>query len=339
MPYTDLRIKRAIDAGQLLGPHLDVTSPYLTGYEPFFIQMGQLRSAADARRSVNFWADRGVTSFKLYMDTPPAIAEAVIAAAHARHLRVAGHLCSIGFTRAAQMGIDSLEHGFMIDTEFYPNKKPGRCPDETSADEATFANLSASDPRVTRVFRAMIAHHVALSSTLANMSSLPSMRQERRNFAIEDAESVADVMATRKRIMALPSVRRALSARAFKKEMQLEAAFYHAGGLVTQGPDPTGYGEAMAGFGDQYDMELLVQGGLTPVQAIRVATENGAILLGRQAAIGTIAVGKNADLVLVRGNPAVNIRDIENVQVVFKDGIGYDSARILRSIRGIVGRQ
>jgi len=338
-PYTDLRVKRAIDDGQLLGPHLDVTSPYMTGYEPFFIQMGQLQSAADARRSVGFWADRGVTSFKLYMSTPPAIAKAVIDAAHARGLRVAGHLCSIGFTQAAQMGIDSLEHGFMIDTEFYPNKKPGLCPDETPADEAIFADLSVNDTRVRQLFHTMIAHHVALSSTLANMSALPSMRQERRNFAIEDAESVADVKATRKRILARPPARRSLALRVFGKEMQLEAAFYRAGGLVTQGPDPTGYGEAMAGFGDQYDMELLVQAGLTPVQAIHVATENGAISLGRAAHIGTIVPGKNADLVLVRGNPAANIDDIENVEVVFKDGVGYDSARILQSIRGIVGRQ
>jgi len=133
--------------------------------------------------------------------------------------------------------------------------------------------------------------------------------------------------------------RRSLVLRVFGKEMQLEAAFYRAGGLVTQGPDPTGYGEAMAGFGDQYDMELLVQAGLTPVQAIHVATENGAISLGRAAHIGTIVPGKTADLVLVRGNPAANIDDIENVEVVFKDGVGYDSARILQSIRGIVGRQ
>jgi imidazolonepropionase-like amidohydrolase len=340
-PYTDLRVKQEVDDGNLLGPHIDVTSPYLTGYEPYFIQMGQLRSVADAVRTVNFWADRGVTSFKLYMQVPPEIAQAVINTAHARHLRVAGHLCTIGFTRAAEMGIDSLEHGFLIDTEFYRNKTGDVCPKETPADLAAFADLSVSDPRVQNVFRTMIAHHVALSSTLAVFegSNPPPMSVEERNFTVEDAESKADVLAVRARILARSAAVRALWSRVFAKELQLEAAFYRAGGLVTQGPDPTGYGASMAGFGDQHDMELLVQAGLTPVQAIHVATENGAILLGRQAEIGTIAPGKNADLVLIRGNPAANIRDIENVEVVFKDGVGYDSSRILQSIRGIVGRQ
>lgn len=340
-PYTDLRVKQAIRHGNLVGPHIDVTSPYMTGHEPVFLQMGELRSVADARESVRFWADRGVTSFKLYMHTPPDIARAVIAAAHARGLRVAGHLCSIGFTHAAQMGIDSLEHGFLIDTEFYPNKKPGRCPKETPADAAAFAALDVRSEKVQRLFRTMIAHHVALSSTLAVFegSVPPPMRVERRNFSIEDAESAADVMRIRKKILGEPAARRALYRRVFAKELQLEAAFYRAGGLLTQGPDPTGYGASMAGFGDQRDMELLVKAGLTPVQAIHVATENGAVLLGRQARIGTIAAGKDADLVLIHGDPAANIYDIENVRIVFKDGVGYDSQKLLDSIRGIVGRQ
>jgi len=121
--------------------------------------------------------------------------------------------------------------------------------------------------------------------------------------------------------------------------LAFEVAFFRAGGLLTQGPDPTGYGATIAGFGDQRDIELLVQGGLTPVQAIHVATENGAVSLGLQTHIGTIAVGKSADLVLIKGNPIANINDIENVVTVFKDGVGYDSKKIIDSIRGIAGRQ
>ncbi len=127
-PYTDLRIKAEVDAGHLAGPHIDVTSVYMTGYEPFFLQMGTLRSPADARETVDFWARRGVTSFKLYTNIPPDIAQAVVDAAHARHLKVLAHLCSIGFTQAAQMGVDSLEHGILVDTEFTPGKNDDHCP-------------------------------------------------------------------------------------------------------------------------------------------------------------------------------------------------------------------
>ncbi len=340
-PYTDLRLKGEIDRGQLVGPHMDVTSVYMTGYEPFFIQLGTLRSPADARESVNFWANRGVTSFKLYMDIPPDIAQAVIDAAHARHLKVLAHLCSIGLTKAAQMGVDSLEHGIVVDTEFTPVKHDDECPTNAAAVRESIANLDVKGPKAQTLIRTMLAHHVALSSTLANFegSIPPPMRVEQRMFALQDRETVDDVLASRKRIESLPAARRALSQKVFANELAFEVAFYRAGGLLTQGPDPTGYGATIAGLGDQRDIELLVQGGLTPVEAIHVATQNGAISLGRQTHIGTISVGKNADIVLIRGNPARNINDIENVVTVFKDGVGYDSRKIFDSVRGIAGRQ
>lgn len=339
-PYTDLRLKGAIDSGELVGPHVDVTSPYLTGYEPFFIQLGTLRSPDDARRTVNFWADHGVTSFKIYINIPPEIARAVIAAAHARHLKVLGHLCSIGYTEAVQMGFDSLEHGILTDTEFSPDGD-NKCRTTSLAVRRSIATLDVHGPQAQALIRTMIAHHVALSSTLANFegSIPPPMRVEQRMFDVEDAETVADVMKSRKHVESMPAARRALSQRAFANELAFEVAFYRAGGLLTQGPDPTGYGATIAGFGDQRDIELLAQAGLKPEQAIQVATLNGAISLGRADRIGTVTVGKNADLVLIHGDPTHNINDIENVVTVFKDGVGYDSRKIIESVKGIAGRQ
>ena len=93
----------------------------------------------------------------------------------------------------------------------------------------------------------------------------------------------------------------------------------------------------IAGYGDQREVELLVEAGFSPVQAIRIATMNGARFLGEDKAIGSIETGKAADLVLVRGDPASNIKDIENVEVVFKDGVGYDPARLVQAAIGTVG--
>lgn len=340
-PYTDLRVKRAIDTGVLVGPAIDVTSPYMTGFEPFFIQMGTLRDPADARRTVDFWADRGVTSFKLYINLPIPIARAVIAEAHARKLRVLGHLCSIGMREAALMGVDSLEHGLLIDTEFMRGRKPGVCTTDAKAVRESIAALDIRGPQIQALIRLLVARHVAVSSTLANFegSIPPPMRVERRMFAVEDAESRDDVLRARARAQARPAAARQLSKRLFAKELAFEVAFYRAGGILTQGPDPTGYGATIAGLGDQRDIELLVEGGLTPVQAIRVATANGARSLGRERTIGTIAEGKNADLVLIRGNPSADIRDIENVVTVFRNGVGYDSAKLIDSVKGIAGRQ
>jgi hypothetical protein len=126
-------------------------------------------------------------------------------------------------------------------------------------------------------------------------------------------------------------------AQAYKNDLGLERQFVAAGGLLMAGPDPTGNGGTIPGFGDQRELELLVEAGFTPVEAVKIATLNGATYLGLADRIGTIAPGKNADLFIVKGNPAANINDVENVIVVFKDGVGYDSAKLIRSVRGRFG--
>ena len=93
----------------------------------------------------------------------------------------------------------------------------------------------------------------------------------------------------------------------------------------------------MAGFGDQREVELLVEEGFSPVEAIHIATLNGAQYLGDANKIGTIAAGKQADLVVIKGDPSQKIEDIENVETVFKDGVGYDSAKLIESVKGLVG--
>ena len=119
--------------------------------------------------------------------------------------------------------------------------------------------------------------------------------------------------------------------------MQFERAFVKAGGLLIAGCDPTGYGGVVAGYGDQRGLELLVEAGFTPVEAIHIATQNGAIFLGEDNSIGSIAAGKAADLVVLDGNPAQNIEAVETVNTVFKDGQGYDPIKLTQSVQGFMG--
>jgi imidazolonepropionase-like amidohydrolase len=126
-------------------------------------------------------------------------------------------------------------------------------------------------------------------------------------------------------------------ARLLQLEMQFERAFTQAGGLLLAGCDPTGNGGVLAGFGDQRELELLVEAGFTPLEAIHIATANGAAFLGEADRIGTLLPGKLADLIVVRGDPSVDIADIEKVETVFKDGVGYDSAKLIESVRGTIG--
>ncbi len=337
--YTDLRMKQAIDSGAMPGPDLDITGPYLEGPGAFSIQMHVLSGTADATRLVNYWAKEGATSWKAYMDITPAELRAAIDAAHAHGQKLTGHLCSVGFTEAANMGIDNLEHGILVDTEFYSGKKTGVCPDQRPVEQEMAAKLDMNSAAVMAMIHTLVAQHVAVTSTLAIFESfvpnLPPMRFLEREQGPMFSEAWSGVLQTRAQIAEHAS--QSLWPVLLKKEMQFEREFAAAGGLLMAGCDPTGYGAILPGFGDQRNLELLVQAGFTPARAIQIYTQNAAKYLGRDGRIGTIAPGKQADLVVVTGDVAKDISAVEHVDLVFKKGVGYDSRKLIASTRGMVG--
>ena len=333
----DLKEKSRIDAGLVPGPKMDLTAPFLTGPGNNQRQMIELRDAADGEASVKYWADRGVTSFKLYEHISSDAMAGVIRAAHARGLKVLGHLCSVGFREAAAAGIDELEHGILVDGDLVAARKPGECIGRARQNEAVLATDMQS-AEVGALIGELIRRGVAISSTLPVFESFGALPGSDASFVKTQAlqaPEVRDVVAAqRNRIRA----RGTQWAEVLRREMDFEVRFLRAGGLLVTGPDPSGYGAVIAGIGDWRCVELLVEAGLTPLEAIRVATLNGARSLGRDKEIGSIAVGKAADLILVNGDPTSRIADIENVETVFKDGIGYDSAKLFDSVRGAVSR-
>ena len=344
-PYTDLELKKSIEAGNAPGPKMHVTGPYLEGKGSWAIQLHQLTGPEDATRTVNFWLDQGVDNFKAYMFITRAELRAAIEAAHKRGAKVTGHLCAVGFREAADLGIDDLEHGLFVDTEFMPGKKPDECPEEAE-DPVLMSKLDVNAGPLHDTIMYLVQHHVAVTSTLpvfemGGFPGRPTLQPRLLDALSPDARSAllwnrvrsSDAGSQRRRygsdVSPLPA--------AFKKELEFEYAFSKAGGLLLAGLDPTGMGGVIAGFGDQREVELLVEAGFTPVEAIHIATENGAQFLGDSDRVGTIAAGKQADLVVIKGDPSKKIEDIENVETVFKDGIGYDSAKLLESVRGVVG--
>lgn len=338
-PYTDLSLKREIDAGRLIGPHLDVTGPYLEGPGAFFIQNHQLQSAKDAQQTVAYWADQGVNSFKAYMNISRAELKAAIDEAHRRHLKVTGHLCSVTYPEAIELGIDNLEHGFFVNTQLDPGKQPDKCSDGTGT--PTLLAMAPGSPEATALIKLLVDHHVAITSTLPVFEQSVPLHAplQARQMAVLTPQAKESYLYLRNLTASRAGTKRANDfAQAYKNDLGLERQFVAAGGLLIAGPDPTGNGGVIPGFGDQREVELLVEAGFTPLEAIRIATLNGATYLGLADRIGSIAPGKNADLILVRGNPATNIADVEKVETVFKDGVGYDSAKLLDSVRGRFGQ-
>ncbi len=331
-PYTDLKVKSRIEANLMPGPSIDATAPYLEGAPTRFAQMHELSGPDDAKRLVDYWAAEGMTSFKAYMNITREELGIAIQQAHAHKLKLTGHLCSVTWPEAVALGIDDLEHGpVFADTEFVTDKKPDICP---SGGSSTWAKQDVNGAEVQRLIRDLVSHHVAVTSTLpvfeAGVPGRPKLQPRVLNAM--SAESAQSYLTARANVQ-LDSPMTAL----LRKEMDFEVAFVRAGGLLLAGPDPTGNGGVLPGFGDQREMELLVEAGLTPVEAIHVATENGALYLGQQDRIGTLEPGKQADMVVIQGDPSKRIEDVENVETVFKAGIGYDSKKLNESVRGQVG--
>jgi imidazolonepropionase-like amidohydrolase len=337
-PYTDIEIKRLIDAGKMAGPKMHLSGPYLEGEGAFTPQMHVLRDAEDARQLVEYWIGQGMTSFKAYMNITPAELAAAVKAAHAHGIKVTGHFCSIGFREAAALGIDNLEHGLVVDTEFFSGKKSGVCPSPAEATREMAEKLEIDSAPMQEMIRDLVAHHVAVTSTLPVFESgavpnRPPLNQRMLDAMLPEAR----IAYLQRRAVVSENAARAYWPGLFQKELQFERAFVKAGGTLLAGLDPTGNGGVVPGFGDQREVELLVDAGFTPVEAIHIATSNGAEFLGQLNRIGTLAAGKAADLVVIHGDPSANIRDIEKVEIVFKDGIGYDSAKLIESVRGLVG--
>ncbi|MHB1863977.1 MAG: amidohydrolase family protein [Gemmatimonadaceae bacterium] len=331
--YGDLNWAASIKAGEQPGPWIDATAPYLQGPGSGFTQMYALKNAADARRYVDFWADAGATSFKAYMNITRAELKAAVAEVHKRGLKITGHLCSVTYREAAALGIDDLEHGFFVSTDFVHDKQPDLCPGQAKG----MAALAAVDPDGAP-FKALVAdlvkHHVAMTSTLTVFETFTPGQPMPPGLDVLDpilqAQFAQRYAATQKNTSSIyPGL--------FAKDRAMELAFARAGGLLIAGTDPTGGGGVIPGYSDQRQVELLVGSGFTPLEAIRICTLNGATYLGRANRIGSIAAGKQADLVVIDGNPAANIYDIANVQLVFKQGVGYDPAKLIASVKGKAG--
>jgi imidazolonepropionase-like amidohydrolase len=344
-PYTDLEIKRYIDSGKMPGPKIHPTGPYLEGEGTFAPQLYELSGPEEATRLVNYWLDAGIDNFKAYNFITPAELRAAIVTAHKRGAKVTGHLCSIGFRQAAALGIDDLEHGLLVDTEFFPWKIPDQC-DSNPKETEFISKLDLQSAPAREMIADLVQHHVAVTSTLAvfemfvpgrptiQQRVLDALSPDARNAFLANKVRSSDTGSLSKRYSAEGSP----WAAALKKEMEFERAFVKAGGLLLAGVDPTGMGGVLAGFGDQREIELLVEAGFTPIEAIHIATANGAKFLGDEAKVGTIAPGKQADLVVIKGDPSQKIEDIENVEIVFKDGVGFDSAKLIDSVHEAVGR-
>ncbi|HKO61941.1 MAG TPA: amidohydrolase family protein [Pyrinomonadaceae bacterium] len=339
----EVNTKRAIDSGRVPGPKIHLSSPYIN------YAHGKSLDVTLFNQKLEEWTAAGVATLKVYTNVGRDDLAQVIQTAHGRGLKVTGHLCATGFRDAAIAGIDNLEHGLLVDTEFYSGKQNNQCAERRDV-FPELVRLDVNGPEVRAMIKELVDRKVAITSTLAIFEIFtgdqfqldPRMQQVLTPAAYESclAQMAHDRADPRWASFWQPLL---------KKEMEFEREFVRAGGLLMAGVDPTGWGGVVAGFGDQRQLELLVQAGFSPEEAIRIYTRNGAEFLARPvgasanqnnpANFGTLEVGKQADIVIIQGDPRREISQIRNVVIVFKDGVGFDPAKLIDSVVGEVGRR
>ncbi|HEY4303134.1 MAG TPA: amidohydrolase family protein [Gemmatimonadaceae bacterium] len=329
----EINIKKSIDAGQRPGPWIDATAPYLEGPGLGLAQVHELTGVPDALKLIAWWNDLGATSLKAYMHITREELAASLAEGHKRGMKLTGHLCSVTYHEAAGLGIDNLEHGFFAATDFVPNKKPDECPGQ-GAGQSAMAAIDPNGEPIKALIRELVAKHVAVTSTLTVFETFTPGRPMPPGLDVLDPILRDQFIQRKAQTDRTPNSQYATL---YPKMAKLEVDFMRAGGTLLVGTDPTGGGGVIAGYSNQRALELLVEAGLTPLEAIKVGTMNGAAFLGRGALVGSIAAGKQADLVVVDGDPSATISDVRKVSMVFKKGLGYDPQKLINSVKGRVG--
>ncbi len=328
--YAEINLKDEIEKGLEPGPRIHITAPYMTGDESLDI-MTRFQSPEQARRFVRYWAAEGATWLKAYTTISGEDLAAAIDEAHRAGLKVTGHLCSVSFTQAVELGIDNIEHGLRTNSDYVPDRGEDECPDDLWR---TATMVDVEGPEAQATFKAMIDADVAMTSTLAVYELFVQGRPTRDPRTLE-------AMAPQVRedyLRAKAEIDEAgQSPAGFRNAMAYEKAFHDSGGLLAAGVDPTGNGGALAGYGDQRNYELLLEAGFTPSETVRILTANGARVLDVFDDLGTVEAGKLADLVVLEGDLQVDAAAIRETRIVFKDGIGYDAKALLADVVGRVG--
>jgi len=332
---TDLNVKNLIDSGKRIGPNIDVSTPHMQrgGSVAFAPQLKSLYGDENIENWLNYWFDKGVTSVKVYTSITKDDLKEIIRVSHKRNIKVTGHLCSITYQEAAELGIDNLEHGFAASSDFIEDKPENEC---VPIGESML-DLHEDDPKLLALMELLIKNNVTITST-------PTVYEPHTNREIipgGGSQALAPYLLeqlTNNHNTIIHTPRDSTRQAFFDKEMKRLLIFHSLGGKITLGTDPTGEGRTIAGYSNRRIIEILVEGGFSIEDAIKLATFNGAEYLEIEDSTGTIEAGKKADLVLINGVLSDDVSNIRNIEIVFKAGVGYDSKQIFESVKGVVGR-
>jgi hypothetical protein len=328
-PQQEIELSKKVEQGKFIGPNIITSGPYFTG-EGGNPNMIIPQNENHIKDTIQYWTEKGVRWFKVYRNIRPNDLEVIIKEAHKRNAKVTGHLCSITFEQATNLGIDGIEHGLNSTSDFRKNKTFGIC----DGSREYMDELTINSEEVKRLQRLMIDNKVFLTSTLAIYeASIPNRAYaDERTLRVMSPFLLSQYRERRNNYDTL-QINDTKREKRLKRIMEFEYQFFKIGGTLTAGVDAGRH--VLPGFGDQRNFELLREAGFKTEEVIKIMTSNGAAVLSNSE-IGVIEEGKKADFVVIEGNIEKNIR---NVEFVFKDGYGYDPKLILEETVGTFGEE
>ncbi len=332
MPAADVNIKKAIERGDKPGPKIDVTTPHIDREGTGVFELATINSSAHAADAVNFYADMGCTSVKVYNFITREDLSAIIDVAHARDMKVTGHICSITYREAADLGIDNLEHGFYSTADFIPDKEEDICHPFKMRNALLATGVDGKI--VADLIDHLVKAEVALTSTI-NVFEPYTDREVVPGGGIDALFPPAKEKVFKR--WASKQGKDSIDYLLFNKAKVWEKQFYDVGGLLVAGTDPTYDGRIVAGYANMRLLELFVEMGFTIPEAIKICTLHGAKYLEQDNTIGTIAKDKIADLLILDKDISRDISAIRSINMVIKNGIGYDSGKLFKAAEGYVG--
>jgi imidazolonepropionase-like amidohydrolase len=281
---------------------------------------------AEARAAVDNYKRLGYVQIKIYSSVKPELVPAIIDEAHKNGLRVSGHIpAEMTAAQCVELGYDEIQHINFLILNFFPEVKNTNTIARLVEPAKRGAGLDLTSPQVQSFIKLLQDHHTKLDLTLSIFEDQYLNRAGHIPIGFQPIASRLPAQVRRGLLstgLVPPPGMDETYRKSFAKMMDFAGLLYRSGIPIEAGTD------SMAGFALHRELELDVQAGIPPSQVLQNATLNAARIMSLDKDLGSITPGKLADLILVDGNPAVNISDIRKTVVVVKDGVLYNPAEL-----------
>jgi imidazolonepropionase-like amidohydrolase len=338
-----LLMREEIRTGRKTGPRLFMAGPILDGFPPLWPATTTLvDTPRRAESAVRFLVEQGVDLIKVYNSVPETSLEVIVGTAHAMGLRVAGHVPrAITMTRAVEIGMDCLEHIRITGRELLPLDEANQIDFLPLATRETLLwdRFELEAPRLGRLIEFLAGRQVFLDPTL-----LVDWATFAGEAEAQHADPINEILPQEVRealdhednspVFRVPDELEERARRGFAKRLRFIAMCNRAGVRLLAGTDTFGLGKQLPGVGLQNELALLVEAGLTPLEALQAATVTAAAALDQEANLGVVEAGKAADLVVLSADPLADIRHTRDVRLVIKGGQVYQRTELLEMVKG-----